>query len=175
MDEGCSSPLLYNIQMMHTCLLLPLLSWGQLADIAPRSRAGLNAVTHTLVVLYTSLTEARLLPGCVGPNLHWSMLVVCCLKRVHYPQITTKQTCSSLRLTFPVWEGWGLHKVLLGLLGNAAVSLSGRQSCRCPSYLFITEIINVYKRLLIALFTNDLWDLKKGGAISVCICLHTRG
>lgn len=56
-------------------------------------------------------------------------------------------------------RGGGWHQVLPGLLGNAAVSLSGRQSCRCPSYLFITDIINVYKRLLIALFTNDLWDL----------------
>lgn len=46
-----------------------------------------------------------------------------------------------------------------GLLGNAAVSLAARQSCRRPSYLFITGIINVYTRLLIALFTNDLWDL----------------
>lgn len=55
--------------------------------------------------------------------------------------------------------GAGVRGSFGGLLGNVAVSLSGRQSCRCPSYLFISQIINVYKEPLIALFTNDLWVL----------------
>lgn len=51
------------------------------------------------------------------------------------------------------------------MLGGVTASLSARQSCRCPGYLFIFQIINVYKKLLIALFTNDLWVLMKGGKL----------
>lgn len=142
----------------HTCLLLSPYN----LQISPMFMYTilLSNNQHFICMLYTnvvSLTSELTLSLCRSES---SLVHDCSLlfKTCTVAQITTKQMCSSLHFV-PVWEGWGLHKVLLGLLGNVAVSFSWRQSCRCSSYLFITEIINAYKRLLIALFTNDLWDL----------------
>lgn len=156
--EDSSFPLLY-LTHTHTCLLLSLCR-GDSFQLSPMfmyillsNHQHFSCVFYTDVVSWTQFalwwcsSDSSLVHGC-------SLVFKTCTEA----QITTKQMCSLLHCV-PVWEGRGLRKVLLGLLGNVAVTFSWKQSSRCPSYLFITEIINVYKRLLIALFTNDLWDL----------------
>lgn len=122
----------------------------------------ITLVTHThlppaVFLLSGQLADIIMFTILLSNHQHCSFLLYT-FETCTVAQISPKQMRSPLHFV-PVWEGRGLHKVLRGLLGNVAVGFCRRQSCRCPSYLFITEIINVYKRLLIALFTNDLWDL----------------
>lgn len=118
----------------------------------------------------------------IGWGLHQAIIVTRCLKHVQRPNLplnTYHWTCLSSFLMSSCLKGKGGACARVGagegrglgwLLGNITVNLSGKQSCRCPSYLFISQIINVYKKLLIALFTNDLWVLWKRGNWGKCVC-----
>lgn len=75
-------------------------------------------------------------------------------------------SCQSVR------KGQGLY--VSCRVAQIPVRRSGSQRCRCPCYLLISQIINVYTELLIALLTNDLWDLgrgeRRGDGVGVYVC-----